>query len=292
MAGQVLGDGTRQLDEPEALSPARAGEARDSALERLVRRDRIAVAAALATVAAIAWGYLLHLMSGMTGAPSEGAMPDMPDMAMPEMGAWSALELLLLFAMWTVMMVGMMLPSAAPMILLFAAVTRRRRERASPAAPTAVFAAGYLLVWTGFSALAALAQLGLHHAALLSTAMASTSPILGGLLLVTAGVYQWMPTKYACLSRCRSPIGFLGSEWREGRLGALVMGARHGLFCLGCCWALMSLLFVAGVMNLLWVAAIAAIVLLEKVAPRGVIVGRAAGVLFAAWGVYLIAGAL
>jgi predicted metal-binding membrane protein len=260
-----------------------------------VRRDRAIIAAALVGVAAIAWGYLLHLGSGMSGAAASDAMPampDMPDMAMPQTSAWTTLEALLLFAMWAVMMVAMMLPAAAPMILLFATVTRRRRERASPAAPTTVFAGGYLLVWTAFSAVAALTQLGLHRAALLSPAMAATSSMVGGVLLLAAGAYQWTPIKYACLSRCRSPIGFLGSEWREGRWGALVMGLRHGLFCLGCCWALMALLFVAGVMNLVWVAAIAALALVEKLAPVGAVVGRAAGVIFAAWGIYLIAAAL
>nr|MBA3318845.1 DUF2182 domain-containing protein [Gemmatimonadales bacterium] len=190
------------------------------------------------------------------------------------------------------MMVAMMLPSAAPMILLVATVHRRRRERASPAAPTAIFAAGYLLVWTCFSAAAALTQWGLHQAALLSPAMASTNPVLGGLLLMIAGVYQWLPVKSACLSRCRSPLGFLSSEWREGSAGSLVMGLRHGLFCLGCCWVLMALLFVAGVMNLFWVAAIAWLVLVEKVARAGAWIGKVAGLALVAWGGWMLAGAL
>jgi predicted metal-binding membrane protein len=190
--------------------------------------------------------------------------------------------------MWAVMMVAMMLPSAAPMILLVASLQRRRRERASPAAPTAVFAAGYLLVWALFSAVAASTQWLLHQAALLSPAMASTSPILGGLLLITAGLYQWLPLKSACLSHCRSPIGFLGSEWREGSAGALVMGARHGLFCLGCCWALMTLLFVGGVMHLPWVAAIAGLVLVEKVVRGGPWIGRLAGLGLIGWGLSVL----
>jgi predicted metal-binding membrane protein len=174
------------------------------------------------------------------------------------------------------------------MILLVASLQRRRRERASPAAPTAVFAAGYLLVWALFSAVAASTQWLLHQAALLSPAMASTSPILGGLLLITAGLYQWLPLKSACLSHCRSPIGFLGSEWREGSAGALVMGARHGLFCLGCCWALMTLLFVGGVMHLPWVAAIAGLVLVEKVVRGGPWIGRLAGLGLIGWGLSVL----
>jgi len=259
-----------------------------AALERVLQRDRVVVGAALAATTLIAWAYLFRMASSMGGSMAGATMAGM---AMPQTGSWSALQPLLLFAMWAIMMVAMMLPSAAPMILLFAGVTRRRHERAAFAVPTAVFVAGYLAVWTGFSAAAALAQSGLHHAALLSPAMATRSPIVGGLLLVLAGVYQWTPVKYVCLSHCRSPVGFFGSEWREGRLGAFTMGARHGLFCLGCCWALMALLFVAGVMNLLWVATLAAIVLLEKAVPRGPLVARAAGVLLAACGVGLIATA-
>jgi predicted metal-binding membrane protein len=250
-------------------------------LERLVRRDRTAAAIALLVLAATAWASLIRMRSGM--APAGGAA-----MAMPGMHGWSVLESLQLFLMWATMMVAMMLPSAAPVILLVAAIERRRRERASPAVPTAIFAAGYLVVWIGFSAAAALMQSALHQAALLSPAMASTSPVLGGLILVAAGLYQWLPAKSACLGHCRSPLGFLGSEWREGSTGALVMGLRHGAFCLGCCWALMLLLFVAGVMNLLWVAAIGALVLVEKVTRGGPEIGRLAGLALVGWGGWMI----
>jgi predicted metal-binding membrane protein len=250
-------------------------------VERLLRRDRAVAAIALLAATVLAWASLFRMQSGMVSMKA-GAM------AMPGMQAWSPVEPLLLFVMWATMMVAMMLPSTAPTILLVASVLRRRREHASPAAPTAVFVAGYLLVWIGFSAVAALAQWGLHQAALLSPAMASTSPMLGGILLVVAGVYQWLPLKSACLGRCRSPLGFLDSEWREGIGGALVMGLRHGLYCLGCCWALMTLLFVAGVMNLLWVAAIAALVLVEKVVPGGFWLGRVAGLTLAGWGLWML----
>jgi predicted metal-binding membrane protein len=243
------------------------------------RRDRAVAALALLSVIAIAWAWLFRMQPG-TGAGMA--------MAMPGMHSWSGLDVLFLFLMWAVMMAAMMLPSAAPMILLVATVHRRRPDRGSPAAATAIFAAGYLLVWTLFSVAAALSQWGLHQAALLSPDMASTSPVLGGLLLMVAGTYQWLPVKAACLSRCRSPIGFLTSEWREGRAGALVMGARHGLFCLGCCWALMLLLFVGGVMHLPWVAAIAALILVEKLAPAGVWAGRLAGVGLVVWGGWLL----
>jgi predicted metal-binding membrane protein len=155
------------------------------------------------------------------------------------------------------MMVAMMVPSAAPLVLIFARVNRQRRERESPVAPAAILLLGYVSVWAGFSAVATGAQWGLHSAALLSPMMVSTSPILGGMLLVLAGVFQWTPLKRMCLVHCRSPLAFLMAHWREGKRGPLVMGLHHGAFCVGCCWILMALLFVAGVMNLLWVAAIA-----------------------------------
>lgn len=202
---------------------------------------------------------------------------------------WSSLDLLLAFAMWAVMMVGMMLPSAAPMILLFSALHRKRREQNAPHVPTLVFLLGYLAVWTAFSGAATLAQWGLHGAALLSPGMALSSPIVGGALLVAAGIYQWTPFKEACLRKCRTPLDFLMTEWREGVCGAVVMGLRHGLFCAGCCALLMGILFVAGVMNLLWVAGVAAFILVEKVAPKHRWTARLSGSGLAAWGLWIAA---
>lgn len=259
-------------------------EQRGLTLERVLRHDRAVAALALLALVAAAWVALLRMHDRMM----PGDMAGMPGMAISTPHPWTLADVGLLFFMWAVMMVAMMLPSAAPMILLFASVNRRRRERAGPAVPTAVFVAGYLLVWTGFSAAAALTQAALHQAALLSPAMATTSPVLGGFLLIVAGIYQWLPIKSACLGHCRSPLGFLAGEWRDGDRGALVMGMRHGLFCLGCCWALMVLLFVAGVMNLAWVAAIAGLVLVEKVAPGGPWVGRIGGVVLAGAGVWML----
>lgn len=208
--------------------------------------------------------------------------------ATPQMQAWGGIDLLLLFVMWTIMMVAMMLPSATPMILLFEHVAEQRRSRGRPHASTAVFLLGYLLVWTAFSAVATLGQWALHRSALLSPMMVSTSTALGGGLLIMAGVYQWTPLKRACLKSCRSPLGWLTTQWREGPTGALLMGLRHGGFCVACCWALMALLFVVGVMNLLWVAALAALVLLEKTLPRGIHAARVLGALLAVWGGWLL----
>jgi predicted metal-binding membrane protein len=194
--------------------------------------------------------------------------------------------LLPLFLMRSEMMVAMMIPSAGPVILTFAAINRKRREKEEPFVPTLAFVSGYLATWTAFSAAAALAQWSLHSVALLSPAMVSTSPLLAGILLMAAGVFQWTRFKGACLRHCRTPLSFLMTEWREGYKGAFLMGLRHGTFCAGCCWALMALLFVAGVMNMWWIAIITVFVLIEKVAPRGQWVGRLAGVVLCGWGAW------
>ena len=210
-------------------------------------------------------------------------------MAMADMRLWSAADFGLMFVMWAVMMVAMMAPSAAPMLLMFAAVNRKRRESEAPYVPTIVFLAGYVIVWTAFAAGATAGNWGLHQASLLASMMgASTSGYLGGALLLAAGVFQWSPLKFACLQQCRTPMGFLMTSWREGRGGALRMGLEHGAFCLGCCWALMLLLFVLGVMNLVWIAALAAFVLAEKVVPMAEWVSRGTGALLAGWGVWAI----
>jgi len=257
-------------------------------LEALLRRDRVVVGVALAVLIGTAWLYLVHLALAMGGMATHD-MPAMPGMAMLAMQHWSWVEVGALVVMWAVMMVAMMTPAAAPMLLMFATVHRRRAVEGRPAVPTAIFLLGYLAVWAIYSVAAALVQAGLHTAALLSPAMAATSPLFAGGLLVAAGVFQWTPLKRACLAACRSPLSFLMTGWREGRGGAFAMGLRHGLYCLGCCWALMALLFVAGVMNLLWVAVIAVGVLVEKVAPRGELVGRLAGAALVAAGLVLVA---
>ena len=187
--------------------------------------------------------------------------------AMPRIEAWNLVDLVTLFVMWSVMMVAMMLPAVSGMLLAFATLNRRRSERHEPDVATAVFLCGYLLVWVGFSFLATLVQWGLQSAALLSPMMAGTSPILGGTLLIAAGIFQWTPIKDVCLTHCRSPMSFILSDWREGIGGAVLMGLHHGAFCVGCCWALMGLLFVAGVMTLLWVAALTVCVVVETLAP-------------------------
>jgi predicted metal-binding membrane protein len=262
-----------------------AGVAATSALERVVRRDRLIMVLGLLAVLALSWSYLVTTSAGMRAMLGEAEMH--AAMGMSEMQSWPR-ELVALFVMWAVMMVGMMLPSAAPLILLILGVYRRRDDRHTRL-NSMLFVSGYLLAWTIFSLAAASGQIALHHAALLSANMAARSGVLTAAILIITGVYQWLPIKNACLAHCRSPLNFLSEHWREGPAGAVRMGFLHGLFCVGCCWALMTLLFVAGVMNLLWVAAIAVFVLVEKLSRQGLLLGRVAGVLLILWGTYVFA---
>jgi predicted metal-binding membrane protein len=251
-------------------------------LEAILRRERLIIGGCLAAMVVLAWLYLLHTKSAMPDM-------DMPGMVMPELNKWEPTTVLLLFVMWTVMMVAMMVPSAAPMVLAFLTVNQRRQAMDRPLVPVAIFLFGYLAVWTAFSAVATFAEWGLHQAAMLSTTMTATSTALNGGLLIAAGLFQWTPLKRACLKGCRSPLSFLMSEWRDGTAGAFVMGLRHGAYCVGCCWVLMALLFVAGVMNLLWVAVIALFVMAEKILAKGELLAHVAGIALIVAGAALMA---
>lgn len=253
----------------------------------------------LFAVCLLAWLALARMaakmaagMAGMGAGMADMAGMDMAGMLMDATAPapWTATEFLLMFGMWAVMMVGMMLPSATPMILLYQAVARRRTSRKRLLLSVLLFALAYLSVWTVFSAAATILQWALQQLALLSPMLVSNSAWLGGGLLIAAGVYQWLPIKQACLARCRSPMSFILRNWRAGLSGAWRMGLSHGLYCLGCCGVLMLLLFVLGVMNLLWIAALSGFVLLEKLAPLGGWMGRLAGVGLMAWGLRLVAG--
>ncbi len=202
---------------------------------------------------------------------------------------WTATEAALMFLMWIVMMAAMMFPSAAPMLLAFARIRRARAPAATLMSSSTAFLLGYLALWAAFSVFAATAQGLLHAAALLSPSMASASPIFSGAVLIAAGLYQFTPLKGVCLAKCRMPLAFLLAEWRDGSRGAFVMGLRHGFYCVGCCWVLMTLLFVAGVMNLVWIAFLALVVLAEKALPHGQWVGRILGIAAVAWGAWLLA---
>jgi predicted metal-binding membrane protein len=213
-------------------------------------------------------GWLL-LYWGATNMGSPAAQLTMP------MSDWSWANWLAVFIMWAVMMAAMMLPTAMPMVSVFGNLNRRRSE----AGRTVAFVTGYLALWTAFAAAATAAQWALQAKGLLSPMIVSMSPALSAALLMIAGVFQFTPLKQACLRTCRSPLGFLLTDWRDGISGAARMGVRHGVYCLGCCWALMALLFVGGVMNLLWIAALTLLVAMEKLAPKGELLAKALGAL-------------
>jgi predicted metal-binding membrane protein len=245
-----------------------------------LRRDRAVVLGSLTFVVILAWAYLL------AGAGVEMATMDMGGGQMMAMAPeWTPAYGLVVFLMWAVMMVAMMLPSAAPVTLLIASIAKRRREAgAASGIHTAPFVFGYLAVWLAFAAMATLLQWQLDAAELLSETMALASTLVAGGVLVFAGIYQWTPLKQACLRHCRSPLEFLLHHWQDGALGAFLSGARHGVFCLGCCWMLMALLFVGGIMNLAWIAGIALIVLIEKTLPWGGRMSHVTGAAMVIWG--------
>jgi predicted metal-binding membrane protein len=254
-------------------------------LESLLLRDRWLIGGALAATMALCWAWIVpmarDMYARMTG-PSAWMMTD----------TWDFTHLALLFAMWAVMMAGMMLPSAAPTLLLYAGVIRKSPAGGRAHAHVYAFAGGYLLVWTAFSLLATVLQRLLAHWLVLSPMMEIRGHVIGGALLIIAGLYQLTPFKRTCLNSCRSPAAFIAQHWKRGVAGGFRLGVAHGLFCLGCCWALMLLLFVGGVMNLWWIGALTAFVLLEKLAPLGAQGGRLSGFLIIVMGLWNLAQGL
>jgi predicted metal-binding membrane protein len=253
----------------------------DRAAEAAHNRDRVTVLIGIVAVIVVASIYTVSMSrsyDGMAGAV----------LSHHGHAGHAADGFLELFVMWTVMQVAMMSPTVVPMILMHAKVERYRRPERSPAIHSALFFAGYIAVWVAFSAVFALVQMTLQSAAMLSPQMASASPWLAGGILIAAGRFQSSKLKEACLKECRSPVTYLLLEWREGTTGALRMGAKHGVHCAGCCWALMALLFVAGVMNVVWMALITAFMLIEKVMPEGDLLGRLGGIGMTIWGICLI----
>ena len=247
-------------------------------LEHTARNERWVVLASLALVAA-------------TGLFATLRLGDMLMMPSAFVGGAIAYPLLL-FIMWWTMMMAMMLPSAAPAILIFGAISRKFAEKEAPATPLAVFVAGYGAIWTGFATVAVTMQLLLSQRISLSMMMAVTSAVAGGGLLVAAGLYQMSPLKSACLRKCQTPLMFFARNWRKGYLGALRMGLSHGLYCLGCCWVLMGLLFYGGVMELRWIVGLALYVAAEKLIPAGNQLSRFTGILLIGWGSWTVYRAL
>ena len=266
----------------------------DSTLEAVLRRDRLIVASSLGVIAALAWAYVIWLAADMDmgGMDMTGfrMVPAGVGMMAPAAAPWSAVEFAFVFVMWAVMMIGMMAPSAAPMILMYARVARQGKVAGKPFAATGWFAAGYFVAWAGFSLAATLVQWVLDRQALLNSDMASASMLLGAVVLIAAGIYQWLPIKYACLSQCQTPLHFLMSHggFRSDWQGCLRLGLLHGTYCVGCCWVLMALLFVVGVMNVLWIALLALLVLLEKLTPWGRWIARIAGAACVVAGTWLM----
>ncbi len=265
----------------------------DKAIEGAVKRDRLVVLAALGFVVVLAWIYVLagagmnmpafEVTSSSSGAGSIGIMTP---------AVWSVGYAGLMFVMWWVMMIAMMLPSATPMVLLFATINRKQKEGGNPYVPTTFFASAYLIVWAGFSIVAVALQWGLEATALLSPMLTSASVMLSAGLLIAAGIYQLTPLKQACLKHCRSPLQFVLTGWRSGPGGAFRMGIEHGAYCVGCCWFLMGLLFFGGVMNVYWIGGIAIFVLLEKTIPVGHWMSRVVGVALMIWGGVIFLGAI
>ncbi len=289
----------------------------ETAVNAVLRRDRAVVIAAITTISVLAWVYTLWLAAQMSTmempAPAAGSGMtgmNMPDMTMPGASGtmsgmsvsgmsaaaepafrpWSIADFSFMFIMWAVMMVGMMTPSVAPMVLLYATVGRNAAASGRPLAATGWFLAGYLSAWVAFSLAATSAQWILTRLALLTPMMESASGAFGGFVLIAAGLYQWSPLKDTCLKQCQTPLGFLVRRggFRSEPLGALRLGAEHGLYCVGCCWVLMALLFIGGVMNALWIAGLAILVLVEKVVPTGRLIPRLAGAGMAVVGLFLL----
>ncbi len=255
----------------------------DDARPSWITRDRLITGGAIVLASALAWWWLAASDMGMGG----DGMDSMPSMGgMTASTPWTPAYAFSVFLMWSIMMVAMMLPSAAPMILLYARVAGNQGTAAT-LPPTFVFAGAYVAAWMLFSALATTAQWAMTASGLLTDAIRLNSQVLGGALLISAGLFQLTPLKRICLAHCRAPIAFLTQHWRPGFWGALRMGVHHGTYCIGCCWFIMALLFVGGVMNLIWVVAIAAFVMVEKLLPAGERIGQAAGILAVAIGGYL-----
>lgn len=253
---------------------------------RIRSRDKFAIGAVLAILSLAAWVSTVYQSQAM------GAMKEMGanDPMLNRMGlTFSPLQFLLFLSTWVVMMTAMMLPSAAPMVMTYAEVSRQRRSRHLAQAPTVLFVLGYLLAWGSLGVLAYAVNVLLPVIGIAFPELQSHAPLFGGAGLMLVGAYQLSSLKRICLSHCRMPLGFILSHWRDGKSGALRLGLDHGLYCIGCCWALMSVLFLVGIMNLAWMALLTLFVFIEKVSARGLVVGKVVGILLIAAGTAMVA---
>jgi predicted metal-binding membrane protein len=260
----------------------------------VLRRDRVAILAAIAVMTLLSWSYLVWLSADMNreGMDMTGLrmIPSGMGLMVPAHMPWGAMEFGFVFAMWTVMMVGMMTPSAGPIFVMYDRIGRQSKASGRPLAATAWFAFGYFVVWIAFSLFATLLQWVLERSALLDFTMASTSNIFGGIVFIAAGLYQWTHLNELCRVECQRPFAFVMRHggYRRDAMGSVMLGLRQGAYCVGCCWALMALLLVGGVMNVLWIALLALLAFLERVVFKGQLIARLAGIVLIAGGSWLL----
>ncbi len=249
-----------------------------ASVESMIRRDRRVILIGLIGISVLAWSYLVLVTDNM--------------MMAIRFVSWTTADFTMAFVMWAVMMVGMMLPTASPMVLMFAKVNGNQHREGEPIVSTGVFVAGYLAIWAVFALAATLLQWGLQATGLLSSAMGMVNVVVGGSIMIVAGIYQWTPYKNTCLRFCQTPLGFFMTQWRDGVGGAFRMGLSHGAYCVGCCWALMLLMFVSGVMNLLWMAVLVVLILAEKITPPNFWLSRIVGMVLVTWGGWMLGTAI
>lgn len=252
-------------------------------LTHVLKKDRIIVLTALFILCVLSWLYIIYLNNQMHPMNMDALF-----FAMPMTPRWSWTDFVLLFLMWFVMMIAMMTPSVTPLVLIFALINRKRQQRQNPYVPSGYLLSGYFLVWAAFSLFATFLQWLLQQASLLDPEMVTTNKVLGAIILIMAGTFQFTPLKNSCLRNCHSPIGFIHRYWKDGKNGALRMGIQNGIYCLGCCWILMIVLFVSGIMNIFWIAIISLFVLIEKVLPSVKVISLIAGIALIAYGVIVL----
>jgi predicted metal-binding membrane protein len=255
-------------------------ESIESRSTTVFNKSRALVIVGIVSLSMLAWGYMVYLAWYSAADTS----------ALPKPHTHHSTSLLFVFVMWSVMMVAMMLPTAAPTILMYETIAQKKTTSHNRVSLTVIFVAGYLFMWTAYSGLAAFGQLWFQTSSLVSTQMVKSAPVVSGILLISAGIFQFTPLKYACLKHCRSPMGFFIQHWQEGWKGSFLMGLRNGMYCIGCCWALMVLMFVAGVMNTVWMAILALYILVEKLIPWGRSFSQLTGILMIVWGGKMMLG--
>ena len=255
----------------------------NSSAENLLKRDRLIIVIGLIAICLLSWMYIIYLYKQMYPMNMDAFL-----FAMPMTATWTLVDFSLLFLMWFVMMIAMMIPSVTPLILIFSMVNRKKKQNKNPFVSSYYLLAGYLIIWAVFSLLATLLQWFFQHLNWLNPDMVVTNKIVGGIILLLAGLFQFTPLKRQCLQYCQTPVSFIHTQWKEGKSGALKMGIKNGMYCLGCCWILMLLLFVSGIMNLLWIVLISLFVLTEKLLPRFTWISWLAGVLLILYGAWVM----